>query len=358
MEPLHVFADLLDCFVGDMPQLLGHGRIFARWLVTVEHQGPNTVQPAGDAVYPAVVPLSPLLPRPDEHQVHPYRVGAYLGDVVVGGDDTALGLAHLLPLGDDYPLVEQPGERLVEIHHAQIADGLHEKAGVQQVHGGVLGTAGVLVHRQPVSHLVRVGGAVPVARAAVAQEVPRGAHEGVHGVRLPPRRGAAGGARGVNERFAVLQRRLSGRAELGVLRQQHRQVFLRHRHQAALIAVNHGYGGAPVALAGDEPVSQAVAHLPPAVALLLHEIGYRLDPLPAGHAAEAVRVDHGARLGIGLGQLLPRPSRRRDDHLYRYIELFSELEVALVVGRDRHHRAGAVAQQHVVGDPDGHPLPV
>ena len=31
----------------------------------------------------------------------------------------------------------------------------------------------------------------------------------------------------------------------------------------------------------------------------------------------------------------------------------AELEIALIVRRDRHDRAGAVAHQHEVADPDG-----
>ena len=43
------------------------------------------------------------------------------------------------------------------------------------------------------------------------------------------------------------------------------------------------------------------------------------------------------------------------DHLIdRQAVLVGELEVALVVGRHRHHRAGAVAHQHEVGDPYRH----
>ena len=37
---------------------------------------------------------------------------------------------------------------------------------------------------------------------------------------------------------------------------------------------------------------------------------------------------------------------------------FGEFQVALVVGGDAHDRAGAVVHEDVVGDPDGHLLPV
>src|SRR6266581_6429567 len=47
---------------------------------------------------------------------------------------------------------------------------------------------------------------------------------------------------------------------------------------------------------------------------------------------------------------------RDDDDLDRQIELAGKLEVALVVRRHGHHRAGAVVAENEVRDPDGHRL--
>ena len=47
-----------------------------------------------------------------------------------------------------------------------------------------------------------------------------------------------------------------------------------------------------------------------------------------------------------------------DDRLDRQAKLLGEFEVAFVVCRHGHDRAGAVADQHVVGDPDRHRLAV
>ena len=44
--------------------------------------------------------------------------------------------------------------------------------------------------------------------------------------------------------------------------------------------------------------------------------------------------------------------RRLHDRADRQTELAGELEVALVVGRDGHDGPGAVANEHVIGDPD------
>ena len=45
---------------------------------------------------------------------------------------------------------------------------------------------------------------------------------------------------------------------LHILRQQHRQLIVRHRHDAAFLAIEHRDRRAPVALAADAPVAQAV----------------------------------------------------------------------------------------------------
>ena len=135
--------------------------------------------------------------------------------------------------------------------------------------------------------------------------------------------------------WLVLQRRLAGGLELGVLRQQHRQVLLRHRHDAALVAVDHGDGRAPVALAGDEPVAQLVAHGALAPALLLQVLGDGLFcPRTLGGAVEAAGVDHLARLDDRpRSSVLPVPAGRGDDHLDGQVVFLGEGEVALVVGR-------------------------
>ena len=118
--------------------------------------------------------------------------------------------------------------------------------------------------------------------------------------------------------------------------------------------MNHGDGRAPVALAGDEPVAEAVAYRPLAPAFFLHKIGDCLDALFAGLAVKLSRIDHSARFDIGFFEVLAVPVGGRHHHPDGEVILPGEGEVALVVGGHPHHRARAVAQEHVVGNPDGH----
>ncbi len=128
----------------------------------------------------------------------------------------------------------------------------------------------------------------------IAQEVPAGAGPLGHGVRFALGRAAAAGAGGVDPvghlaqgAFAVV----GGLVALH-LRQHQRQLLLRQRHPAALLAVHQGDGLAPVALAGEHPVAQLVVDLLLAEALLHHVFLHGGDGLLDGHAVEEAGVDH------------------------------------------------------------------
>ena len=138
----------------------------------------------------------------------------------------AVGLVH------HHALREQAGERLVD---ADVAGRLHragEEARVEQVQDRVLDAADVLIDRQPVVDHLAVGRRGRDPRIGEAREVPRRVDEGVHGVGLAPRRAAALRAGDVLPgRMAV--ERIARLVEGDVVRQRHRQIAFRHRHDAA-----------------------------------------------------------------------------------------------------------------------------
>ncbi len=241
-------------------------------------------------------------------------------------------------------------------------------------------------------------------RGGEAQEVPGGAGEAPHGVRLPLRRAPADGAGALHPLRSPGQGRLPGavRGEVVQVGQGHRQLGFRHQLLPVLGAVDHGDGRAPVALAGDQPVPHAVVDRAPAQALLLHPGADGADPVSpvsggAGHpglhpgrveapgppqllalrcrqllpvpggegAVEGAGVDHlagphvGVRQGLpALPPLPPLPPGGGDHHLDRDAVVAGEGEVPRVVGRDAHHHPGAVGAQDVVGHPQLDALPV
>lgn len=133
----------------------------------------------------------------------------------------------------------------------------------------MLDAADVLVDRCPVVDLVLGERLLVVMRVRVAQVVPRRADEGVHRVRLACRIGAALRALAVDEALARCERRERALVKRDVLRQHDRQVFLRHEHFAAMRAVDDRDWRAPVALARDQPVTQAEVDAALAEAFLL-----------------------------------------------------------------------------------------
>ena len=83
-----------------------------------------------------------------------------------------------------------------------------EETRVDQMHGSVLDTAGIGVHRHPIVILLGIEGTFAVMRTQIAQVVPRRAHKGVHGVRLALGRFATYGAGGVLPGGVQLERTL------------------------------------------------------------------------------------------------------------------------------------------------------
>ena len=221
----------------------------------------------------------------------------------------------------------------------------------------MLDAADVLVHAagHPVvgagiDHRGRVG-------RAVAHVVPGAVDEGVHRVGLAPRRLAAGWAGAAQERL-VLRQRAAAAIGHQVLGQDHRQIGLGHRDHAAGLAVDQRDRRAPVALAADAPVAQPVVDLLVAQAKRLQVGGDGIDRRFMAEAVVAAGV-HAARIGLVGVPVLPGLQRKglpaHVDHLLdRQCVLPGEREIAFVVPGHAHHRAFAVAHQHVVADPHRH----
>ena len=179
--------------------------------------------------------------------------------------DTAfVGLAGVNMI-EHHALRQQLGERLVNCHQAQVTHDLGPKACVEQVQDRMLDAANVLVHAAAaggfglVPHPVVGAGThhlSAVLRVAVAHEVPGRIDKGVHGVRLAPGGLAANRADHAGMKAFVLDQRITRAVRHAVLRQDHGQVFFRHRHRAVFSAMNDRDRRAPVALTAHAPVTQ------------------------------------------------------------------------------------------------------
>ena len=115
----------------------------------------------------------------------------------------------------------------------------------------MLDTADILVNRGPVIYFVFCKRCFIVFRVGIAQVIPGGAQEGVHGVGFASCRLAAFRAGAVYEAFGSCQRGYCTGIKLNIFRQHNRQLVFRHKHFSAVRAVNNRNRRAPVTLAAD-----------------------------------------------------------------------------------------------------------
>ena len=155
----------------------------------------------------------------------------------------------------DHALREQAGKRLArwQVQLAHIAHRPRKEARIEKVQHGMLDPADILVHGQPVGPLGRV------LRACKARIIPGAVDESVERVGLAPRGLSA--FRTVHMFPArVPVQRIARNIEGHVLRQAHRKIRLRNRHNTAIRTVNDRNRTAPIALTRNAPVAQAVIH--------------------------------------------------------------------------------------------------
>ncbi len=327
-----------------------------------------------------------------------------MGVDAVGVDDLG-GLDRLaavvaVGVGLDVALVEQAMKRLERADMAQVEQDLVPEAGVQQVQHGVLDatdiqvdTAGVafVLGAHPVLLDLGIDEGIGVGRIEVAQLVPARPRPLGHDVDFATVGGRAvaevefdveplGGACQRRHRIGdVVVGVHGGRTEVFEFGQRDRELVVGDGMRATLGVVDDRERLAPVALAGEQPVTQAVGDGRFARSLRLEPGGGAF--LGLGHVRDAVEIERFLG-GVGVGGVdvrriagvgggpgrgverrleivLGEPGGRRLlDRWDGQAELGGELEVSFVAARHGHDGAGAVAHQDVVGDPDRNLCPV
>ena len=337
---------------------------------------PSALDEAVGALNGLGIPVEVLLGRGDKQDRQTHGVGAVGLDDRARGHDIALGLGHgVAVLVLDHALAQQVGEGLVHAQQAKVAQGLGKEAAVEQVQNSVLDAADVVIDGHPTVCRLAGEGQLGVVRVGIAQVIPAGAGEGVHGIGLALGRATADRAGGLVELLA-LGEGLAG-AQVQVLGQRHRQLILGHGHDTAVLAVDGRDGVAPIALAADEPVAQTELDLATTAAHGLevgHDRSLALGVLAAAHASvlaglyertlgsvSAIPVDGLGMEGInGLAAGLDGSAIVivQDDRHDRQVVLTGKLKVALVAAGNGHDGAGAVVGNDIIGNPHGDLLAV
>ncbi len=360
VEPLRVqqVADVGQRLMGGTPQRgVAAGRVGADLAGHILGDPIGPLQEPHGGARRHIGPVDVVLRRAGEHHGGTDRVDTVLVDLGAQVDPVAERLAHRLALVDHLALVQQPLHRLDEVDHPHVVQHLGEEAHVEQVQDRVLDAADVLEDRHPATHIGHLEGPLGVLRRAVAEEVPGRVDEGVHGVGVPGRRATArrafhlaplGGLRAGQRRGAL--RPQVRTAQIG---QPHRQLVVGHRDLAVDRAVDDRDRAAPEPLPGQQPVPQPVGDRLPAGAARGQQVDDLRDTVGlVGQPFERLGV-HVAAVAGGRDERLGRVRLTGvDDPAYRQVEGLGEVQVALVVCGHRHHRAGAVVGQHVVGGVD------
>ena len=314
------------------------------------NQPPESFQKTVGAFHTVLGPLQGLLRRRREQAEQAHRIRSVALDQRLRIDRVALGFGHLGAVLQHHALGEQAREGFVRFHQPFVAHKLVEETRVEQVQDSVFDAAHVLIHGQPV--IGRVGIEHPRAepRAGKAGVVPGGLHKGVEGVCLAlPGHAvqieAAPLGIGLDRRRHAVHHHILG---------QHRgQARGRNRYLSAVRPGQHGDGRTPVALPRYAPVAQAKLRGDAAHGLSFKGGGNRVEGGCKVQSVKGAGAGEHAVPGVGGCRDIRRPALGRADHrAYRQRVAGGELPVAFVVGRDGHHRPGAVIHKHVVRYPD------
>ncbi len=124
----------------------------------------------------------------------------------------------------------------------------------------MFGTADIFVNRAHAVDQILIEGFLVIFIIDKTELVPAGADKGVQSVRVTQGRTLAGGTACLHKLLALAQGGFAIWCEGHIIRQFHRQLVFRYRNHATLVTVDNGDWCAPVALAGDQPVTQAVIY--------------------------------------------------------------------------------------------------
>ena len=319
----------------------------------VREECPHPVQEFPRALNSLGAPGFGNLQRTHEHFVKPQRVRAVLVHDVAGVHNVFREpLAHLdAVFAQDHPLMHQLFEGL--LHRAQplVVQVPVPDPAVHQVPHRVLRSADVKIHRQPVLQQFIVGKLFVVVRVDVAHVVPAASRAAGHGAGFPlafdpvliilfPFDGVFQGRLSVLS-FIILQ-----------LRQHQRQLLVRQGEDLPVFRVNHRHRFAPVPLPREDPFAEMIVHRPFRDAHLFELRGDGFLGLFHGQPCEFLAVDQPASLaevvllleGV-FAHICPVDNLDHRDSVGNGV-----FKVPLVVARNGHDRACAIAGQYEIAD--------
>src|SRR6266700_7183280 len=110
---------------------------------------------------------------------------------------------------------------------------------------------------------------------------------------------------------------------------------------------------APITLPGKQPIAQFVIHFAPAMAVFLEPANHFRFRFPSRQPVDDRRIYRDAVADKSGGQFVAGWLDYIDNF---QPELARELEIARIMRRHAHDRAGAVTEYNIIGGPDRNPL--
>ena len=259
----------------------------------------------------------------------------------------------LIGLVRHHALRKQRGKRLFHVDHADMAERTRPETGVEQMQNRVLDTANILVNRQPFFRSRTVKGLV-MRLACKADEVPAGIDKRIERVGFAARLLMTFGAVDLAPGRVTIER-VAGDVKADVFGQFYRQLVIRHGDRATCLTMDDRDWRAPITLARNAPVAQAILRLALAPAFFLGLCDHISLRLIDGHPVHPVRIHDEAGVGVGdisfkmaVGQIAIGHDAGNGQMIFA-----REIKVALVMCRAAKDRARAVIHQDEIGDING-----
>ncbi len=253
--------------------------------------------------------------------------------------------------------MHEPLERLFKLQMPEIVQHLCYEPRIQQVRASMLRSADITIDGQHFIDRSLIERRVGIVRVRITQIVPRRAHESIERIGLAAGGLAADRTYRLDKLRTARERRFAVGREIDAVRKLHGQILFGHGHCAAMLAVYHRNGRAPISLTRHRPIAHAIVYLFSAVSGLFEFFEHGNLAFRARHAGKFAAVGHNAVLGerqtiVCFGGCA----------FYNALDLEFVLErkgvVARVVRRNAHDRARAVSGQAVVRDIYGNALAV
>ena len=220
----------------------------------------------------------------------------------------------------------------------------------------VFNATNILIHIHPIGDIFGRGGLRGMRRGK-AGKIPRRINECIHRVGFTQSRFSAGGA-GTIAPCRVAIQRISGFVKADIIGQDHRQVFCLLGHHAAGIAMHNGDRAAPIPLARQAPIAQAVIGNALAPALRFGKGNRGIHGLlPGGYIQPSKMICpfHFFRFGGHKGLIRNRPIviERKECINHGQVIFAGEIQIALIMRGAGENRSGAVIHQDEIRDPNG-----